>query len=201
MTTLLLIRHADHGHTREPRLAGWLPSEINDNGYRQIGALLTRLESTKVSAIYSSPVLRARQTAAPLAQALGLRVRKCVGVAEVRYGQLTGKSMRALARSKLWKLVQATPSRVQFPGGESIAEVQHRVVRELDQLCRLHPRGTIVVVSHADPIKLAVAHYLGLPLDLYSRLIIDTASVTVLRITPHTATLVRLNDNGAIATP
>ncbi len=112
------------------------------------------------------------------------------------YGDWTGKSLKRLARTKLWRVVQNLPSSMQFPGGETMRAAQLRLVDALEQIAREHPKDVSAVFCHSDPIKLAVAFYLGMPLDLFQRLQISTGSVTVLRLGAGAPSLVKLNDTG-----
>ena len=202
MTVLLLIRHGENNYTKTGRLAGWTPGvSLNEAGQQQAAALAERLKGAPIKAIYSSPLERARETAAPLAAAQRLGVQIVAGVGEVRYGQWQGRSLKAVARTKLWRTVQSLPSAMQFPEGETFRAVQTRAVEAVEQLVRAHPKDMIAVVSHGDVIKLLVAHYLGLPLDLFQRIMINTASVTVLRLGQGQPHLVKLNDTGRLELP
>ena len=198
MTQLLLIRHGENEYTRSGKLAGWTPGvHLNDAGQKQAEALAKRLALAPIMAIYSSPLERARETAAPLAKAKGLKVEISTGLGEVRYGSWTGKSLKRLARTKLWAVVQHHPSAMEFPEGESLWNVQARVVEALEQIARAHPKELVAAFSHADIIKLAVAYYLGMPLDLFQRIMINTASVTLLHLGHGQTALVKLNDTGS----
>ncbi len=197
MTTILLIRHATNDWVGE-RLAGWTPGvHLNELGQQQAQGLADRLAHIAMGAIYSSPLDRALETAAPLANRLGLVVQVENGLAEVNYGQWTGGSLKDLRESDLWRVLMLAPSLARFPEGESLGEVQGRVVAALESLRQRHPQETIVVVSHADVLKSAVAHYTGLHLDLFQRLVISPASVSVLQFDePGLPRLVRFNDTG-----
>jgi probable phosphoglycerate mutase len=166
-------------------------------GRQQAARLAELLGSTPLAAVYSSPLERARETAAPLAKALGLRVIPRPGLGELQVGAWQGRSLKALRRSRLWRTVQGRPSLARFPGGESFAEAQLRIVAELEALRARHRRRPFACVSHADPIKLALAHYLGLPLDLFQRLVIDPASISVLLLDSDGTRVARLNDGRA----
>ena len=198
MTLILLIRHGENEYTRTGKLAGWTPGvSLNETGQKQAQALVKRLLLVPIQQIYSSPLERARETAAPLAQARGLKVQVRDGLGEVGYGEWTGKSLKRLARTKLWRVVQQMPSAMQFPDGESMRGAQLRLVDALEAIARDHPKDTVAVFCHSDPIKLAVAYYLGMPLDLFQRLQVSTCSVTALRLGAGGApSLVKLNDTG-----
>jgi probable phosphomutase (TIGR03848 family) len=197
MATLLLIRHGENEYTRTGKLAGWTKGvSLNDAGRQQAESLAERLKGAPIKHVYSSPLERARETAAPLARALRLPVKVHPGLGEIRYGRWTGRSLKVLARTKLWRVVQMAPSAMQFPGGESMRAAQLRIVDALDEIARAHPKDVTAVVFHSDPIKLAVAYYLGMPLDLFQRIMISTASVTVVRVGQGPPSLVKLNDTG-----
>jgi probable phosphoglycerate mutase len=198
MAVLLLIRHGENEYTRTGKLAGWTPGvSLNEAGQKQAEALVQRLHQAPIKFIYSSPLERAQETAAPLARARKLPVTIRPGLGEVRYGQWTGKSLKRLARTRLWRVVQQLPSAMQFPEGETMRAAQARLVDELERIAQAHPKAMVAVFSHSDPIKLAVAHYLGMPLDLFQRIVINTASITVLRLGQGQPSLVKLTDTGA----
>ena len=197
MTILLLIRHGENDYTKTGRLAGWTPGvSLNDTGQQQARALAERLKDAPLKALYSSPLERAQETAAPLAAVKKLPVRIVEGVGEVRYGEWQGRSLKRVARTKLWRTVQSLPSAMQFPQGETFRAVQSRAVEAVEQLVLAHPKDMIAVFSHGDVIKLLVAHYLGLPLDLFQRIMISTASVSVVRLGQGQPVLVKLNETG-----
>jgi probable phosphoglycerate mutase len=195
MPILLLIRHGENDFTKKHKLAGYLPNvHLNERGRKQAQELADALKSAPIKAIYSSPLERAVETANPIAAALRLEVRIEAGLTETNVGKWQGRSLAALRLTKQWKVVQGTPSRAQFPEGETFYECQARVAGALDSICaKYKPKDIIACVCHADPIKLAVAHYLGLPLDHFQRLGCDTGSVTVLHLGATGAALVKLN--------
>jgi probable phosphomutase (TIGR03848 family) len=188
MMNLLLIRHALNDWVGE-KLAGWTPDvHLNEQGREQAAALAERLAAVPLAAIYSSPLERTVETATPLAKVHGLEVHLRDRLGETHFGDWTGRRLAELKEEELWPVVQVYPGGARFPGGESLREVQARLVAELDAIRDAHPDQTVAVVSHSDPIKLAVAHYLGLPLDLFQRLAISPASVTAFafnRFGPH----------------
>ena len=167
-------------------------------GSRGIGrsiALALAGEGCKVAicARCEEPLARALQTARPIAAARHMRVRRCARLGEVRYGDWQGKSLKSLRRRKLWRLIQHRPSAAKFPGGESIRSVQVRAVAAMEELVARHPNDCIAVVSHGDVIKMIVAFYLGMALDLYQRIVIRTASVSELGFFSDEVRLLRVN--------
>lgn len=190
---LILIRHAVNDWVGE-KLAGWTPGvHLNDEGRAQAAALARRLAEVPLAAIYSSPLERTLETAEPLAQAHGLAVQVREGLGETQYGDWTGRTLKELRDEKLWPVVQVYPSGARFPAGESMREVQARIVAELDAIRDSHMGQTVAVVSHSDPIKMAVAHYTGLALDLFQRLTISPASVTAFAFTQFGPRLLCMN--------
>jgi probable phosphoglycerate mutase len=199
MTTFLLIRHGENDWVGR-RLPGWTPGlHLNDRGRAQAEALAALLRPVRVTAVCSSPLERALETARPLARSKGLAIARVRGLAEMQVGDWQGQSLRRLSRQKLWPVIQRTPSLARFPGGESFPEAQARIVAALEALRARHPspRALVACFSHADMIKLAVAHYIGLPLDLFQRLALDPASITTLHVREGRAILLRLNDTRA----
>jgi probable phosphoglycerate mutase len=200
---LMLVRHAKNDWVGD-RLAGWTPGvHLNEEGRQQAETLGVRLAHLSIAAVYSSPLERAVETAQAIAAHHDLDVQILEGVGEARYGEWTGASIKELAKTELWPIVQINPSGARFPGGESLRETQARAVAALDALRDAHPEETdaVVVVSHADVIKAAVAHYVGLHLDLFQRLVISPASLSVIHFTKFAPRLVCLNDSGAVPEP
>ncbi len=200
MTTLLLVRHASTASTGR-RLGGWTPGvDLSAKGLAEAAAVGDRLAPLPIAAVYASPLKRTRQTAAAIAGHHGLDVAIRRGIGEVDYGEWTDQPLGALRRRRLWRAIQATPSRVAFPGGESIRAAQARAVDVSESLAAEHDGAAIVCVSHADVIKAVVAHHLAMPLDAFQRLVISPASVSVLDLPAggHPV-LRRLNDTGPIS--
>ncbi|MGH2592690.1 MAG: MSMEG_4193 family putative phosphomutase [Anaerolineae bacterium] len=201
MTQLFLVRHGNTDWA-DKKLAGWTPGvHLNDTGAKQAEALVERLAPIRFDAIYSSPLERTRETAAPLARARGLKVIKLSDIGEVRYGDWQGKSLSQLSKKKEWATVQLAPSMMRFPNGESIREMQSRAVAGIERIAAAHPKGTVALFSHGDVIKAIVAHLIGMPLDTFQRLSIAPASVTVMVLGRFGARLLRLNDTGPFQTP
>lgn len=176
------VHYVRHGTT--PTTGSVLPGRarglhLADEGRRQAEAVAERLGALKkVDAVYASPLERTRETAAPIAGRLGLRVAAHRGLLECDFGDWTGRPLKELAKLPEWATVQRYPSGFRFPAGESFAEMQARITGTVAELVGRHPGGTVVVVSHADPIKAAVASALGTHLDLFQRIVISPCSVT-----------------------
>jgi len=202
-TTILLVRHGQNDWVKKNRLAGWIPGvHLNDTGRQQAEAAAARLAHLPVKAVYTSPLERCRETAAAIAAPHQLPLTELPAVGEVRYGQWEGAKIKKLAKDPRWTAVQHYPGRFRFPDGESLFEVQARGVAALEELARQHPDELIVVVSHADLIKLLLAHYLGVHIDLFQRVVVSPASVSVLALhSEGVMRVVRLNDDGPLEPP
>jgi len=194
-TRILLIRHASNDYVATGRLAGRAPGvHLNDQGRLETQAIAERLASTHLVAVFSSPLERAIETAGPIAARHGLIVRPLEDLVETDCGEWTGASIEALRQTDLWRWIQTTPSCVRHPGGESMAEVQARNVAAVEELRVTHSGQRIAVISHSDPIKLMLAFYTGLHIDMFQRLVIDPASISELEFGPIRPRLVRSND-------
>lgn len=195
MPILLLIRHGENEYVKSGRLAGRLPGvHLNEKGRAQAALVAEKLAGAPIKAIYSSPLERAVETAEPMAHALGLKVIPRQDLIETDVGDWQGKTLKSLRRRKLWKVVTYTPSRMQFPGGESFTECQVRICRELESLASLHdPKDMLVCVFHSDPIKLAVAYFLGIPLDNFQRIMIAPASISALHLGEMGSSILTVN--------
>jgi probable phosphomutase (TIGR03848 family) len=196
-TTILLVRHGQTPSTGK-LLPGRAPGlHLAESGQQQAQRAADRIaELTRVDAIYTSPLERARETAAPIGKARQLRPHVDRGLLECDFGEWTGAELSKLMKLPEWGTVQRAPSTFRFPGGESFSEMQHRMVSTLDKLRAAHPGGTIVCVSHADPIKAAVAHALGTHLDLFQRIVISTCAISVLAFTRGGPTVLAVNSTG-----
>jgi probable phosphomutase (TIGR03848 family) len=206
-TRILLIRHGINDYVKKGLLAGRTPGvHLNEDGQAQAQAVAERLGAAalageRIAAVYSSPLERCHETAAPLAERLDLELRLLDDVKETDCGEWTGQALEELRKAETWQQVQINPSGFRFPGGESMLEIQARMVATLDRLSREHKGQTIAIFSHSDPIKLAVAFYAGMPLDLFQRLDVSPASISELDFSPLRVRLVRLNDCAHVPPP
>jgi len=199
MTLLLLVRHADTPVAGKV-LTGWSRGvHLNERGREQARALIGRLDGIPVEAVYSSPLERCRETAAPLARARGLEVRVRRALLEVDYGEWTNRPIRQLARTKRWQSVQHAPSSFRFPGGESLRGVQARAVDVVRTIAEAHPGGAVMVVTHADVVRLVLAELAGIHLDLYQRLAVEPASVSAVVLRDGQTRVLKVNDTGSLA--
>lgn len=196
MPLLLLIRHGENDFVKTGKLPGQTAGiHLNERGQKQAEALGEALKDVPLKAIYSSPLERAMETAAPIARARKLEIIQEPDLKDTDVGSWQGKSLKVLRLTKVWSIVQNAPSRFRFPDGESFVESQARYVGALERIIRKHnkPKDILAVVFHADPIKLAISHFLGLPLDHFQRLSCDTGSLTALYVSASGANLLKLN--------
>lgn len=195
-TTVLLVRHGRTSTTGSV-LPGRAPGlHLADDGRDQAERAAARIAPLGVAAVYASPLERTRETAAPIARAAGKRVRTSKGLIECDFGSWTGAALSKLRRLDAWKQVQSAPSTFRFPGGESFLDMQQRVWSDLERLVAAHAGATIVAVSHADPIKAAVAMATGVHLDLFQRIVVSPCSITAVSFTPTGPIVLAVNSTG-----
>lgn len=196
-TLVLLVRHGQTPTTGK-LLPGRAPGlHLADAGTQQAQRAAERIAAlTKVDAIYASPLERARETAAPIAAARGMKVAIDKGLLECDFGDWTGAELKNLMKLPEWTTVQRAPSTFRFPNGESFTEMQTRMVSAIDRLRARHEGGTIVCVSHADPIKAAVAHAMGTHIDLFQRIVISTCSITAIAYGMGAPVVLTVNSTG-----
>jgi probable phosphomutase (TIGR03848 family) len=198
MAILVLVRHGATEQTGK-RLYGRKPGiHLSQLGREQAAEVARRLSGLPIEAVYSSPLERCLETAAPIADALGLQVRPEPGLLETEMGAWTGRTFGQVRRSRLWRRILAVPSSERFPEGESLAEVQGRAVAAVETIGGRHARQPAVLVSHGDPIRLVLAHYAGVHLDLFQRLNVAPGSVSVVATGDRGPRLMRLNDTGRL---
>ncbi len=195
MTTFYLIRHASNDYLVQNKIAGWLPKiHLNEKGRSEAGQLALRLAREPIVAIYSSPLERAVETAQPLADILGQKVRISEGLGEIRFGDWTDQSVPELEKDPNWRRWNSFRSGSHAPGGDIMIEAQTRIIREMLHLRELHPSEAIALVTHGDPVKAAVAYFMGAPLDLFLRIEISPASVTVIALDQDRPRILKVNN-------
>lgn len=196
-TTILLVRHGQTPTTGKVLPGRAKGLHLADEGKAQAALAAERIGAMKrIDAIYSSPLERAKETAAPIGKVRNLPVVVDRGLFECDFGDWTGAELAKLMKLPEWQTVQRAPSTFRFPAGESFVEMQTRMVSTLDRLRAAHPGGTIVCVSHADTIKAAVAHALGTHIDLFQRIVISPASVTAIAWGPGGPVVLAVNSTG-----
>jgi probable phosphomutase (TIGR03848 family) len=203
VTTVIFVRHGRTTANTGGVLAGWTEGiGLDDTGRAQAEATAQRLAPVRLAAVVASPLQRCQETAAALLAGRDLVLESDDRLGEAGYGEWTGKEIKVLAKDPLWKVVQAHPSAVRFPGGESLREVQARAVELVRATsARLEaehgPDAVWAAVSHGDVIKAVLADALGMHLDAFQRIVVDPASVSVVRYTELRPFVLRMNDAGA----
>lgn len=199
-TVVLFVRHGQTPTTGKilPGRAAGL--HLADKGRTQAEATAARIAAlAKVDAVYTSPLERARETASPIAAARKLKAKVDRNLLECDFGEWTGAELKELMKKPEWRTVQRYPSGFRFPGGESFVDMAARITNATMRLCRLHPGGVIVAVSHADPIKAVVADALGTHLDLFQRIVISPCSVTAIAYGDSGPAVLTVNETGDLA--
>jgi broad specificity phosphatase PhoE len=189
MWELLLIRHGQTDYNASRKVMGRQPIPLNDVGLRQVGELARKLEGSDIHAVITSPVLRAKQTAEEIAKCCGgIEVEEAAGLAELDYGEWVNRDIDELIAENPveWKKYRTRPNEMSFPGGESIEQASKRIGAFADDVARRYEGGRIALVSHADVIKIALVHLLGLKLGQMAKLSIDNCAVCMLRMTENT---------------
>lgn len=202
MPTIVLVRHGVTPATGA-RLGGHTPASLSPDGVAQAEAAAQRLAHLDVTAVHTSPIVRTRETAAIVARPHDLEPIVTGGLAEVDYGDWTDRPLKELRKEDLWRTIQSAPSRVTFPGGGTIRGVSNAVVDAIETIAAgLRPHDVAIAVSHADVIKAALAHYLGLGLDGFQRIVVSPASTSVVHLPPGGPPMVlRVNDHGPVDVP
>jgi probable phosphomutase (TIGR03848 family) len=201
MPLVILVRHGRTPANAQGILAGWTPGvHLDDQGVAQAEAAAERLRPLSLSTIVSSPLERTVQTA----EAINRRQRRAPGIAlddrlgECRYGEWTNRPLAELAKSPLWRTVQERPSAVTFPEGESLPQMQARALAAVHEWnARLGDRATYAIVSHGDVIKAILADALGTHLDQFQRIVVDPASISVIRYGARGVQVHHVNDRGS----
>jgi len=199
VTIFYLLRHGEHV-LRGRVLAGRTPGVgLSARGRAEIAAVADRLAEERIAALCSSPLQRTRETAEILADRLDLPIEYREDVIELDFGEWTGLTFDAVRADERWKLWSTCRSIATVPGGESMRQVQERVVEALFELRQAHPDGTVVVVSHGDVIRAALLFALGMPLDFYSRIEVGLASLSTIRIDNSGLRVLTVNERPRLA--
>ena len=201
MTTLFLIRHGLTAQTGKTLYGQATGVALDHRGEAQARQLVERFDGVRLTALYSSPLERCVQTVEPLATAQRLTLIQRPGLIEMDAGSWTGKPLARLRRTKRWTEVQRSPSTFRFPdGGEGFADALARATADVEAIARRHRRGRVAVATHGDIVRILINHFLGAPLDAFQRIVIDTASVSVVSLGARGRTHVHLvNDAGGLA--
>lgn len=192
MTRFHLVRHGMHAELGRV-LSGRGPIALSAEGARQAEALAAHFADLPIAALHTSPLPRARQTAAPIAARLGLVAEPNEALNEVDFGAWSGQSFAALAADRQWRAWNLFRSTARAPGGERMVEVQARMLDEIARLRARHPGKEVVLVSHGDVVRATLIHFLGMPLDLLARIEIGPASVSVVEVGAENARVLLLN--------
>jgi probable phosphomutase (TIGR03848 family) len=198
MATFYLMRHATHAVLTTRFVARSPGIHLNEQGQREADDLALRLARIPFEAIYSSPLERAIETAAPLAKHCGFAVEVVDGLNEVDIGEWTGLTFEDLRAKPEWQQWTNNRSNFRPPGGELLLDTQARMIAAIEDLRRKH-EGDVALFSHGDPIKVAMAHYLGTHLDLFRRISIEPASVNIVEVSDGAPRVIRVNDTGALS--
>jgi probable phosphomutase (TIGR03848 family) len=198
MAVLLLIRHALTDQTGKRLYGRRAGIHLSHRGWEQARALGERVAAARPAALYTSPQVRCVETAASISAATGLEVRRMPRLQEIDYGRWTGRRFSSLRGTKLWEMVRRRPSAARFPDGEAMLDVQRRMVAALEEVAAGHPRDVVAVVSHGDPIALALAHFMGLHIDLFQRINAAPGSVSAVVLSEASPLVVRLGDTGTL---
>lgn len=196
---IILVRHGQSAANSAGVLAGRTPHvALSEQGQQQADSLVDRLGRVSIDGIISSPIQRCQETVAPLATSLGLPVEMAPALAEVEYGEWTNRKLSELSQEPLWAVVQHTPSLAVFPGGEALADMAARAWSLLRSLTVDQPGKTLLLCSHGDVIKSLLAHALGVHLDLFQRIVISPASLSVITFTAAKPYIQTVNNLGSL---
>ena len=198
-TLILFVRHGQTP-TTGVELYGRKPgvhlSELGLSQAESVAERISEMNQRGIAAIYSSPLVRTRETATPISNALGIPIKQRRGLIELDVGDWTGRKLNQLRKLKAWSTVQKYPSGFRFPNGESFVEMQTRISQTVDGFVSDHPGATVVAVSHADPIRALIAHAMGTHLDLFQRIVVSPCSVTAILYTPNGPVVLAVNNTG-----
>ncbi|HEX4189698.1 MAG TPA: MSMEG_4193 family putative phosphomutase [Marmoricola sp.] len=206
MSTVILARHGRTSANATGVLAGRTPGiALDDVGTEQAKRAAARLDGLRLAAAFTSPLERCKQTSALLLAGSGVRAKVERGLNECDYGDWAGRPMKELVKEDLWKVIQASPSAVRFPGGEAMAEMSSRAVaavraRDAEVAAEHGDDAVWLAVAHGDIIKAVLADALGMHLDAFQRIMVDPASLSVIRYTPERSFVLATNTHdGSLA--
>lgn len=182
MALVILVRHGQTDDNVSGKISGQGPAPLNARGKEQIQAAAEVIACLGITHIFSSPLVRARQTADILAQRLQIEVEEVSDLREVEYGDWEGKHFQEVRGHPVAQQVFHDPIQAVFPNGESLPDVQRRGVQAIESVHRAHPQGVVVLVSHGDVIRTALAHYLAMPFNAYRRINLDNGALSVLEL-------------------
>ena len=198
-TLILFVRHGQTPTTGVElygRTPGGHLSELGLSQAESVAERISEMNQRGIAAIYSSPLVRTRETATAISNALGIPIKQSRGLIELDVGDWTGRKLNQLRKLKAWSTVQKYPSGFRFPNGESFVEMQTRISQTVDGFVSDHPGATVVAVSHADPIRALIAHAMGTHLDLFQRIVVSPCSVTAILYTPNGPVVLAVNNTG-----
>ncbi len=200
MTKIFLVRHGMNDFIGK-RIAGRMPGvHLNAEGQTQAKRLVPRLADENIHKIFSSPLERCRETAAPFAEHSNLNVEILPSVVEIDYGQWTGRPVDELKAEPEWERWVSHRSITRVPGGETMLEIQTRMIGEIERLHKSHPNQNLTLFSHGDPIRTVICYFLGIPLDFFLRVEISPASVSLLCLDERWIQVSYVNDLSASRT-
>lgn len=203
LSTFIFLRHGHSAANAAGLLTGQLPGVgLSPQGKRDAQRLVQRIGKFKIDYLHVSPIERCQLTIDPWLNSKYSRSLTSMqindGISEIDFGKWSGRKLSSLRRDPLWKSVQETPSKVTFPDGESFRKVQRRAVAAVEEFRSIRGSKTHLIVSHSDTIKLITAHYLGIKLDEFQKLIINPASLTIFRESPKELSLITINNSGSL---
>lgn len=194
MTTFFLIRHGTHD-LLERVLCGRMPGvSLNADGRQQAENAGARLSQERIDLVQSSPLERARETAAPIARHSDIRLQVEPAINEIDLGEWTGRSFEEIKSDPAWQQWNTTRQVARAPGGESMLEAQQRAITHLDHVRRSHATGRVALISHSDVLRSIILYYLGMSLDEFGRIEISPASISTLVVEDWGAKILALNE-------
>lgn len=196
MTKFLLIRHATTDAVGK-RLSGRMPGiHLNEMGKEEARQLAARLKGFPIHAIYSSPLERTLETAAPVAEVKNCTCQIAADFLEIDYGNWTNVAFNELQNDPQFKRFNSFRSVSRIPGGETMQEAQARFIAGMEKLTLKHNNEVVAIVSHSDMIKSAVAYFAGISIDMFRRIEISPASVSIIDLFEDSVSIASVNNTG-----